>query len=113
MSPKTILLGVAIAVVLAGVIFGAQFFFSGPTAASGNAACGYDDCPWTGSYSVKPGGQYPGACPRCGRQSVCMTTTCAKCGNKQVLNGLLRSLPGYEDLPDETRCEKCGEPLRH
>ncbi len=113
MNPKTILIGVGIAVVLAGAIFGGQVLFGGPSPAKGTAACAYDDCTWTGTYSVMPGGEYPGKCPTCGRQSVMMTSTCQKCGNKQVLNGGRRGLPGNEDLPFETRCNQCGEELRH
>lgn len=113
MKSKPVLLAVVIAFGIVGIVAGAMYFSAGANASTGDAACGYADCDWTGSFSVKPGDAYPPICPKCGRGSVYVTSTCKKCGNQQVLNELLRQLAGREDLPRRTECEQCGGPIVH
>lgn len=113
MKSKPIILAVTVALVITGVVAGIQFLGGGANAAKGEAACGYADCDWTGSFSLKPGDTYPLKCGKCGRASVFVTSTCKKCGNLQVLNELLRQLAGREDLPRRTECEQCGGPIVH
>ena len=113
MKAKPILLGVLISFGIVGIVAGAMYFSGGANASKGDAACGYSDCDWTGRFSLKPGDAYPLECAKCGRASVLVTSTCKKCGNQQVLNELLRQLPGREDLPRRTECEQCGGPIVH
>lgn len=114
MNRKTIILGVVIALALVGLVVGVQMIRAGPAPSAGDAACGYPGCGWTGRFRVRPGDTYPPPCPNCGRPGVLPLSTCKQCGNRQVLNELLRQwIPGSEETPAETRCARCGGPIVH
>jgi hypothetical protein len=113
MKPNIVIIGVIIAVGIVGVVWGVSYFAGGPRQ-SGDFACGYDDCDWTGTITVKVGQPYPPQCPKCGRQSALKTSTCPNCGHRQIQNALLRDvISGKEDLPTETICTQCGTAIPH
>ena len=113
MKPKTILLGVVIALGLVAGAAAYQYLSGGTRPSRSEAACGYDDCDWTGRFSLEPGDQYPVTCEKCGRASVFTVSTCKQCGNQQILNELLINFLGREDLPKQTKCKNCGGPIVH
>ena len=113
MKSKPVLLGVVIALGLVGGAAAYQYLAGGTVASKSEAACGYDDCDWTGRFSLKPGDSYPLTCEKCGRASVFSIATCKQCGNQQVLNELLRNFLGRDDLPRRTKCKNCDGPIVH
>ncbi|QOJ13293.1 MAG: hypothetical protein HRU75_00995 [Planctomycetia bacterium] len=110
---KSLVIGAVVAVLAVGGYYGYQYFGGGGFAATHQSACGYDDCDWTGNAEVRLGEPFPAKCPKCGRSSILPVQKCSKCGHLQIANERLRAyIDGKDKLPAQTKCDKCGTPIR-
>ncbi len=111
MNKNGIILGVVIALLVAGSVFAYQQLFAGPQSVHEHM-CMYDDCGWKGRVTMVKG-PYPPKCPDCGRQSVLTPSTCKQCGHQQLLNEEIRNFSGFEGTPSYTKCHECGGRIVH
>lgn len=79
------------------------------------AACGSPGCGWTGPAVLRgTTSEFPPRCGKCNKNTVFPLSTCRACGHKQILNQYLKDyIPEKANLPDATKCEKCGGPIVH
>lgn len=112
MNRNGIIVGVVVALAIVGGVYAYQTWIKAPSLTE-ESMCGYAECGWIGSVTLRKGDSYPPTCSKCNRNSVLKPTPCSKCGNQQIINYLLKLyIDGKSDLPDDTKCNKCGARIK-
>ena len=111
MKSSHVIIAVVAALVLAGGIYAYQNFFQGAEIRE-TKACAAAGCDFEGVIVLRKGDAFPPKCPKCGQNTVLAKVTCRNCEHRQFRNTDLKAyLPGKEDLPDATKCDKCGQTI--
>lgn len=115
MNKTTIIYGIIAALVVVGAVYAYQTWVSPSNAAKLNSACITESCDWRGSVTLRKGDPYPPICPTCKNQTVTELFTCANCEHQQPMNQSLKGMfpEKYADIENVTRCDQCGEIIRH